>query len=138
MTMDMRPDLSDLRPAKQGPDVSTTLVGWPDLDGPIRKVRMLGYMMDGYTSSTDGSQVEMFVLMPEAGQILHAAHRIPSEMVEVWTRRPVTFRFRSLIWAFGTLHGTSRDSHGERALFALRDAVIEEAQNREITHWFTE
>ena len=32
-------------------------------------------MMDGYRPSRDGEQVSMFILLPEAGQFLHPAHR---------------------------------------------------------------
>ena len=138
MTIDMRTDLSDLHPVKPWTDASTSLIGWQDLGGPLRKVRMLGYMMDGYTSSPDGTKLQMFILMPEAGQLLHAAHRIPSEMVEVWLQRPVAFRFRSLIWVSGTLQSTRQEARGEKALYALREAEVEWAQNREITRWFME
>lgn len=73
MAIDIRSDLSELRPAKQLADPSTALIGWPDLDGPEGRpvelehalwlphprVKMLGYMMDGYSPSPDGSQVDV-------------------------------------------------------------------------------
>ena len=59
---DMRTDLSDLIPSEALSDPGTALIGWRDLeipDGqsmsleqkrwqPGRRVRMLGYMLDGY------------------------------------------------------------------------------------------
>ena len=59
---DMRTDLSDMIPAEARPDHQAVLIGWGDLEvpngsstsleqtrwQPQRRVRMLGYMMDGY------------------------------------------------------------------------------------------
>jgi hypothetical protein len=80
VAMDMRSDLSELKSSGQVDEKGAVPVGWPDLErsynGPGR-VRMIGYMMDGYQASRDGATVEMFVLLPDAGQFLHPAHRIP-------------------------------------------------------------
>jgi hypothetical protein len=153
---DMRSDLSDLKPAQASLDQPTALVGWPGLEAadtekragrPISveearwrsqpRVRMLGYMMDGYTPSRDGSPVEMFILLPDAGQFLHPAHRIPNQMVEIWLTHPAPFVYRRLVWVSGALARTSRRPDFEKASYAMKDAVVEPAIEREITRWFT-
>jgi hypothetical protein len=137
--MDIRVDLSELRAAViTVSEEDASLVGWSDLarrtgEGPAR---MLGYMMDGDQSSRDGAPVTMFVLMPEAGQFLHAAHRIPEEMVEVRMRDPKPFRYRQLVWAVGRLSRTM-GSDRDHAAWAMINANVEPASEREITRWFS-
>jgi hypothetical protein len=100
---------------------------------------MDGYGMDGHKPSQDGEPVRMFVLMPEAGHILHPAHRIPDQMVEVWTTQPVPFRFRSLVWSTGNLprmqrpHGQHND---EKPLYTMASADVQPAVQSDITLWF--
>jgi hypothetical protein len=48
----------------------------------------------------------MFILLPEAGQFLHPAHRISNQMVEVRPTHPLAFRYRELVWASGILNRT--------------------------------
>lgn len=144
MAADIRTDLSELRPAKGPGDPSGMLIGWPDLEEyarhpvgePDARVRMLGYMMDGYQTYPDGAQLQMFILMPEAGQFLHPAHRVPNEMVEVWLGQPVPFKFRALVWVSGILQRTGNSPRDEKASWAMRDAETERAEQREITRWF--
>jgi hypothetical protein len=141
---DMRTDLSDLKPVAR----AQALVGWADLDPrdgnpaqtrwpPHTLVKMLGYMMDGYSPSADGSEVRMFVLMPEAGHFLHPAHRIPEEMVEVWLNRPAWFKYRRLVWVSGVPERNSSISKSDKALFAMHEALITPAADPEIAQWFT-
>jgi hypothetical protein len=109
VAMDMRSDLSELKPAGQADDKGAVPVGWPDLalqHESAGRVRMIGYMMDGYRPSRDGATVDMFVLLPEAGQVLHPAHRIPNQMVEVHPTHGVVFHNRDLVWASGMLNRT--------------------------------
>lgn len=152
--MDMRSDLSGLKPAQAGADQAQALIGWPDLDPrdghPAQtrwpsqtRIKMLGYMMDGYmmdgyTASPDGALVSMFILMPEAGHFLHPAHHIPEEMVEVWLSRQVSFKYRSLIWVSGVLGRSTGPSTSGTALFAIRDAKVEPATETDITRSFTQ
>jgi len=157
VALNMRSDLSELMPAEALPDGSAVLIGWQDLEvpegkavsleqtrsQPERRVRMLGYMMesygmDGRTPSPDGTPVRMFVLMPEAGHILHPAHRIPDQMVEVWPTGPVPFRFRSLVWSTGNLTRT-RGPHGwhdDKPLYTMASADVQPAVDSDITLWF--
>jgi hypothetical protein len=141
VAVDMRPDLSDLKPVRSLQDSTLALIGWPDL--PLRvpatssaRVRMLGYMMDGYRPLPDGATVNMFILMPEAGQLLHPAHRVPDQMVEIWLTRPVPFRDRSLVWVSGTLWRTTAPAKSNRAGYAIKDATVELASDSDIGLWF--
>jgi hypothetical protein len=151
---DMRSDLSELIPSESLPDHAATLIGWADLEipqgrsmsleemrwQPGRRVRMLGYMMDGYGDghrpSQDRATIRTFVLLPEAGHILHPAHRIPDQMVEIWPNRPATFRFRSLVWVEGLLARTATRPDAERALYAMTQADVQPAPQSDITLWF--
>jgi hypothetical protein len=152
---DMRSDLSDLIPREALPDQSAALIGWADLEipegrsvsleqrrwQPKRRVRMLGYAMDGYTvdghkPARDGASVEMFVLLPEAGQILHPAHRIPDQMVEIWPAHPTQFKFRSLVWATGVLARKQGRREADKALYAMTDSEVKPAAQSDITLWF--
>jgi hypothetical protein len=150
---DMRSDLSGLKPAQAVADTRTALIGWPELEtadlgkrssGPASfdiargrpRARMLGYMMDAYKPSRDGERVEMFVLLPEAGQFLHPAHRIPDQMVEVWLTRPAPFTYRRLVWASGVLTRTPGRRDSDKALYAMADSIIENADDHDIARWF--
>jgi hypothetical protein len=141
LTADMLVDLSDMKPAQTLVDPNVSLIGWPDLATEAQRgngkprVRMLGYMMDGYMSIRDGESVEMFMLMPEAGQFLHPAHRIPDQMVEVWVKSRVPFEERSLVWVSGVLTLTPRQN-GEHASYAMRNALVEPAIEGDLKRWF--
>lgn len=99
-------------------------------------MRMIGYMMDGYKPSRDGEQVNMFILLPEAGQFLHPAHRIPSQMVEVWPLHPARFGYRQLVWASGILNRTIGNPGDGKAAYAIGDADVQPASERDISKWF--
>jgi hypothetical protein len=150
VAMDMRSDLDELKSSGQTDDQGAMPIGWPELEGrqdlsPVphpanwegqRRVRMIGYMMDGYKPSRDGDQVSMFILLPDAGQFLHPAHRIPNQMVEVWPLHPVAFRYRGLVWAFGTLNRTTARRGDEKPAYAMSDADVMPASERDISKWF--
>jgi hypothetical protein len=142
VAMDMSSDLSELKVAGQVDGKGAVPVGWPDLarqhevSGPIR---MIGYMMDGYQHGyqppRDGAMVEMFVLLPEAGQLLHPARRIPNQMVEVHPSHPVVFHYRDLVWAAGILR--NMNTHGDgKADYSLKAAEVTPATERDVVKWF--
>jgi hypothetical protein len=152
---EMRPDLSDLMPSEALPDQDVSLIGWPDLEipegrsvsleqarwQPRRRVRMLGYMVDGFTAdehkpAQKGAQIAAFTLLPEAGQFLHPAHRIPDQMVEIRLAHNALFEYRSLVWATGTLARTAARLDGDQALYAMTDAGEKPAVQSDITLWF--
>jgi hypothetical protein len=149
---DMRSDLSDLIPREALPDQSAVLIGWSDLQIPEgrsvsleqmrsesqRRVRMLGYMMDGYADpghkpSPDNAPVRMFVLLPEAGQILHPAHRICDQMVEIWLAQSAPFKYRSLVWATGELARAHGHRGADQALYLMTAAELKPAIQSDIT-----
>jgi hypothetical protein len=138
VAVDIRSDLSELNPAKNADDAGLVTIGWPDLerDGAQGRVRMIGYMMDEYQPSSDGPPVDMFILLPEAGQFLHPAHRIPNQMVEVRPRHAVPFRRRELVWAVGTLNRTTGKPDEDKASWVMRDAEVQAAAQRDIAKWF--
>ena len=153
ISLDTRPDLSDCQPRIDRTTNDAILVGWPSLGQPAyfsksrypenslpkngTVVKMLGYMMDGYKFVGDGVPVTMFVLMPSAGHFLHAAHRNPDEMVEVWPRSgTVVFKHRDLVWASGTLERVPGPSREEHAQYALHHASVTPASYGDIANWF--
>jgi hypothetical protein len=138
VAVDISADLSELKPTRRVDDEGLVAVGWAELegDGVQGRVRMIGYMMDGYQPSHDGANVDMFLLLPEAGEFLHPAHRIPNQMVEVRPRRPVSFRNRQLVWAVGRLNRTMGKAGEETAAWAMGDADVQPAEPRDIPKWF--
>lgn len=136
--MDMRTDLSDLKPTGQPDDAGAVQVGWPDLkqhgDFPAR-VRLLGYMMQDQRPLRDGERIDVFLLLPEAGHLLHPPHRIPNQTVVVWSSDPVFFRNRELVWASGTLSKTIRRSGQDQPEWAMTFAAVAPAAEREIGKW---
>jgi len=142
VAVDMRSDLSELKSVRRADEAGAVPVGWSDLEGqpveglPEAKARMIGYMMDGYEPSKDGTLVSLFILLPEAGQFLHPAHRIPKQMVEIRPRRPVRFHSRELVWAMGTLNRTTGSAAEEKAAWSMGDATVDAAEQRDIGKWF--
>ena len=144
VAMDVRSDLSELKSTGQVDDRGAVPVGWPDLERPHegvgrvspQRVRMIGYMMDGYQPSRDGAAVDMFILLPEAGQFLHPAHRIPNQMVEIRPSHPVVFHYRELVWATGILNRTMNSHRGDMAAYAMVAAEVNPATERDIGKWF--
>jgi len=139
VAMDMRSDLSELKSAGQVDDKGAQPVGWPDLarqNEGTGRIRMIGYMMDGYRPSRDGATVDMFVLLPEAGQFLHPAHRIPNQMVEVHLSHPVVFHHRDLVWVSGILNRTMSNHGDDKAAYAMIAAEFAPATERDVVKWF--
>jgi hypothetical protein len=136
--LDMRADLSELKPARE-PDKGAALIGWPDLkdlrESPAR-VRMLGYMLDDLRRPHEGNRADIFILLPEAGQLLHPPHRIPERSVVVWPTWPVVFHYRQLVWVTGTLSRALRSSGDDQPAFAMTFADMRPADERDIGKWF--
>jgi hypothetical protein len=154
ISLDTRPDLSDANPKSNVATDDATLCGWPSLRQPdnpseVRRsdaqvpkngarVKMLGYMMDGYRFVDDGAPVRMFVLMPGAGHFLHPAHRDPDQMVEIRLQLGNTvFKSRELVWVSGRFERLPAQSGEERAMYALQHASVAPASYRDISQWFS-
>jgi len=142
IAIDMRTDLSNLK-AKPGTDADgLPAMGWSDLEnlgpGQQRPARMLGYMMDSYRPVPDGTPVETFMLMPDAGHLLHPAHREAEEMVEVWMPLdgPIRYSDRRLVWVSGMLRRKEAKPREGVAAFSMANAEVRLAAERQIREWF--
>lgn len=148
---DSRPDFSDYKPQAISATDGTLLLSWSSLrqdpwysnqpSKPIPSsgsvISMVGYMMDGYEFTRDGSTTNMFILMPNSGHIMHPAHRIPDEMVEVWPQQGrIVFESRKLVWVTGQIVKRDVSMQGERALYALEKASVAPAGFDEVKRWF--
>ncbi len=140
---DVRRDLSELQPKPSEVASHTRVVAWeelesanPPLSDSSQPVRMLGYMIGGYTPQQNGSITSMFILVPEAGHILHPAHRHSDQMVEVWPTRPVQLHYRHLVWVSGKLTRRNRAVAREVASYSMTNAEVEPAPESEIDRWF--
>ena len=125
----IQPDLSDLIPLNAQIE-EYALLEWSALLGghsaapPLRSrvvsgasIQALGYMMDGAGPVRAGAPTRRFLLLPDAGNLLHPAHRFGDQMIMVELRngdaRP--FSPRALVWVRGTLQISRGDPTGERA-----------------------
>ncbi len=136
---DMRADLSDLRSTGKVDSDGAVPLGWPELNERRQdsaRVRMIGYMMDEDPGWRDGTSVHTFILLPEAGRLLHPAHRIPGQSVAVWSTKPVVFRNRQLVWASGALNRTIRRSRDDQPDWAMISADVRPATENDIRKWF--
>lgn len=133
---DMRTDLSELKPRQTTSENGDALVSWASLATDRRRegrVRMLGYMMDGYQPVRDGTPVNIFILTPEAGHLLQPARRIPGKMVEIRLAdgQSLPFRNRSLVWVEGVLRRNGGDA------YMMEEASAQPAKDSEVAHWFS-
>jgi hypothetical protein len=142
IAIDMRRDLSSLK-AMPGRSVDgIRAVGWSDLaaiaPGEAAQARMIGYMMEGYKPVPDDTPIENFTLMPEAGHLLHPAHRDSEEMVEVWLPldMPVRYSDRKLVWVSGALRRKQGRIQDGVAAFTMSNAEVRLASERQISDWF--
>ena len=143
------PDISDLTPIsrKIGDDL---ILNWPDLERRPHalheassafagaRVQALGYMMEDDRSMRAGEPVQDFILLPEAGNLLHPAQRFGDQMIAVHLPpgNPVQFTPRSLVWVGGTLRASSGDPAGSRPLYHLEQAQVALASKTDIRTYF--
>lgn len=143
-----RQDLSDLTPAISHAD-QYLMLAWPDLErarhamsaGAIPSgtmIRALGYLMDGERPVRDGERVQGFVLLPDAGNPVHPAHRFGDQMIDVRLEagNEVRFSGRSLVWVWGRLRMLAGDPSGHKALYILENARSEPANEADIPKYF--
>jgi hypothetical protein len=141
-------DLSDLTPVSGDSD-RYLILAWPDLlrakhalrAGRISSgatIRALGYMMAGDRPVHDGEIVQRFLLLPDAGSLVHPAHRYGDRMIEVRLEAAGTARFseRSLVWVCGTLRVLPGDPLGHSSLYVLEYASMEPAGRADIQKYF--
>ena len=102
------------------------------------EVQGLGYMIDSDQSVRKGEWVSQFVLLPEAGNLLHPAHRIRDQMITVHLedRKGIQFSFRALIWARGTFAASSEPGVRSKPLYTLERARAQLADKADIQKYF--
>ena len=142
------PDLFDLEPKVARLD-GYVLLAWPTLErkqyaldaeaipsGTL--VRALGYMTDGDQAVRDGTSVENFVLLPDAGTPLHPAHRHGDQMIAVRLESGNTIRFSAgrLLWVWGTLRMLPGNTEGREPLYVLENARTETAMKADMAKYF--
>lgn len=145
-----RPDLSDLVPIKNSAE-GYVVLNWSTLlrDHPHAldagsslfngaSVQALGYMVESDRVNGEGEWVRDFVLLPEAGNLLHPAHRFGDQMITVHLASDARVRFsrRALVWVWGTFRATAGDPAGSKPLYAIERARVQPADRGEILKYF--
>ena len=144
------PDLSELTPVS--PRAGQYLVlDWSELlqntsgvskTGTVvpagAEVQVLGYMMDGDRSVRKNQWVQDFVLLPEAGTLLHPAHRIRDQMIAVHLEDGTRIQFspRALVWVWGNLKTSAGLGPRSEALYTLERARAKPAGKSDILTYF--
>jgi hypothetical protein len=137
----IEPDLSELTPIGQ-PQGQYVLLNWYALRqggfSPAASIQALGYMLEGDRPLHTGDSVRDFVLVPEAGNVLHPAHRIPDQMIAVHLRAggQIQFSPRSLVWVWGTFRAGSGDPALLQPVYHLDQAQAKPADKSEISRYF--
>jgi len=143
------PDISDLTPIskKIGDDL---ILNWVDLERRPHalqqgasvfagaRVQALGYMMESDHPIRAGESVQEFVLLPDAGNLLHPAHRFGDQMISIHLAGgdPVSFAPKQLVWVRGVLRARLGDPAGEKPLYALQEAMMMPASKADIAKYF--
>lgn len=135
------PDLLALTPVQQRSGEFAVLNWFALREGRFAaeaSVQALGYMSEGDRPPHKGEWVRDFVLLPDAGNLLHPAHRIPDEMIAVHLRQsePIQFIPLSLVWVWGTLQAQPGDPAGSQPLFRIDRARAKPADKSEISRYF--
>ena len=101
-------------------------------------VQALGYMMDGDRSIGKNQRVQDFVLLPEAGTLLHSAHRIRDQMIVVHLEDGTRIQFspRALVWVRGNLKASAGLGRRSEALYVIRRARAKPADKADIQMYF--
>jgi hypothetical protein len=145
-----QPALSDLSPVTRQSG-KYALLDWPALrqeshapnaELPIisgAAVQALGYMVEGEDKPAGpGTRVKEFVLLSEAGNIIHPAHRFGDEMIAVHLREgdEMLFSPRRLVWVWGTFRASLGDPAGPKPLYHLDQAQAQPADRTDIRRYF--
>jgi len=144
------PDLSDLTPISQRAG-NFLVLNWSSLlqdqahslnTGTVipsgAQVQALGYMMDSDRSTSKDQWVQDFVLLPEAGNLLHPAHRIRDQMIAVHLEDGTRIQFapRALVWVWGNFRASAGLGPGSEALYVIERARTKRADRAELRRYF--
>jgi hypothetical protein len=145
-----RPDLSDLTPSRNSAE-NYVVLNWStllrdhahalDAGSSLSAgvpVQALGYMVESDHATSEGEWVQDFVLLPEAGNIFHPAHRFGDQMITVHLTANARVRFssRALVWVWGVFRASAGDPVGSKPLYTLERARIHSADRAEIRQYF--
>jgi len=103
-------------------------------------VQALGYMVESDHSDSEGEWVQNFVLLPEAGNLLHPAHRFGDQMITVHLSPDARVRFssRALVWVWGTFGAFAGDPAGSKPLYSIDRARVQPTEREDIRKYFNE
>lgn len=150
ITATSQPDLSDLTPVSS-PVENYFVLDWSSLlrdhahalnasSGMFTgaAVRALGYMVDGDRVLREGAPVQDFVLLPEAGNLLHPAHRFGDQMVAVHLddNSRIRFSLGAMVWVWGAFRASPGDPAGPKPLYSLERAHALPADKKDIRTYF--
>ena len=95
-------------------------------------------MLESDSSTRTGDWVQEFALVPEAGNLLHPAHRFASQLIAVHLREGDRIRFspRGLTWAWGRFRATPDGPGGAAPSYNLEEASAQHAEQSEIPKYF--
>lgn len=102
------------------------------------RLRALGYMTDTGGAVPEGKWIQEFVLLPDAGNALHPAHRFGDQMIGVHLKGDLYVQFcaRSLVWVSGVFRELPGDPAGSVPLYSLEDGTVQAADPNEISRYF--
>jgi len=117
----------------QSSDIRDATLGLSEIE-----VQALGYMFDGDRPISKGEWVREFVLLPEAGTLMHPAHRIRDQVITVHLEdsKGVQFSPRLLIWVWGSFRASSEPAVRSRPLYRLEQARVKLADKADIPRYF--
>jgi hypothetical protein len=95
-------------------------------------------MMDGDRSIDKNQWVQDFVLLPEAGTLLHPAHRIRDQMIAVHLEEGTRIQLspRALVWVWGNLQASAGLGPRSEALYVIERARTRPADRADIQRYF--
>jgi len=87
---------------------------------------------------TDGDRAGDLVLLPDAGNFLHPAHRLGDQMIAVHLREGerIPFSPMRLVLVAGILRVTPGDPSGPKPLYALDNARSQHMDKADIQKYF--
>lgn len=144
------PDLSDLSPINERAG-NYLVLNWSALlqdqahglnTGPViprgAEVQALGYMMKSDRSAGKDHWVQDFVLLPEAGNLLHPAHRIRDQMIAVHLENGTRIQFapRALVWVCGNFQTSAGLGPRSEALYVIERARAKVADRADMQRYF--
>lgn len=144
------PDLSELSPIDPRAN-KYALLDWSVLlqdhshvlkAGPVipsgAEVQAMGYMMAGDQPVRKGEWIQDFLLLPEAGSLLHPAHRNRDQMIAIHLEDSARIQFTpgALVWARGNFRVSSGLGARPEALYILERARVKPADRTDIKRYF--